>query len=75
VVLPWAGMVDLEAERQRLEREIGASEAEIARLGERLKDAAFVSKAPAAVVDKERDKLQACEDKFKRLRQELTQLS
>lgn len=74
VVLHWAGMVDLEAERQRLEREIGASEKEIARLEGGLKDAAFVSKAPAAVVEKERDKLQACEDKLVRLRQELAQL-
>ncbi len=75
VVLPWAGMVDLVAERQRLEREISANEVEIARLEERLKDAAFVSRAPAAVVEKERGKLQACEDKLVRLRQELAQLS
>ena len=73
VVLPWAGMVDLVAERQRLEREIGAGEKETARLEERLKDGAFLSKAPAEVVDKERGKLQACKDKFKRLRQELAQ--
>ncbi|GAI16923.1 unnamed protein product, partial [marine sediment metagenome] len=58
---------------QRLEREIGACEAEIARLGERLKDGAFLSKAPAEVVDKERGKLQACKDKLVRLRQELAQ--
>jgi len=74
VVLPWAGMVDLVAEKQRLEREISTNQKEIARLEQRLKDAAFVSKAPAAVVGKERSKLQACEDKLLRLRQELAQL-
>jgi len=75
VVLPWAGMVDVAAERQRLEREISANKAEIARLEERLKDSAFVSKAPAAVVEKERGKLQSCKDKLMRLKQELAQLN
>ena len=75
VVLPWAGMVDLAIERQRLEKEISESHKEIARLKDRLQDTAFTSKAPAAVVDKERDKLQAREDKLTRLNQELSQLS
>ena len=75
VVLPWAGMVDVAAEKQRLEGEIGALEKEIDRLEQRLKDKAFLSKAPAAVVDKERSKLQGFKDKLLRLRQELTQLS
>jgi len=75
VVLPWAGMVDLAAERQRLEGEISTVEKEIDRLEQRLKDAAFVAKAPAAVVDKERGKLQGFKDKLLRLKQELAQLS
>ncbi|OGN91051.1 MAG: valine--tRNA ligase [Chloroflexi bacterium RBG_13_48_17] len=75
VVLPWAGMVDLAAERQRLEGEISTIEREIDRLEQRLKDTAFVAKAPAAVVDKERGKLQGFKDKLARLRQELAQLN
>ncbi len=75
VVLPWAGMVDLAVERQRLEGEISIVEREIIRLEQRLKDAAFVAKAPAEVVDKERGKLQAFKDKLVRLRQELAQIS
>jgi len=75
IVLPWAGMVDLNAEKQRLEKEIDTNQKETARLKERLKDTAFISKAPPAVVEKERSKLQAHEDKLLRLRQELTQLS
>jgi valyl-tRNA synthetase len=75
VVLPWASMVDLAAERQRLEGEISTVEREIDRLEQRLKDKAFVAKAPAAVVDKERGKLQAFTDKLVRLRQELAQLN
>jgi len=75
VVLPWAGMVDLAAEKQRLETEISTNQREIARLEQRLRDATFTSRAPAAVVEKERSKLQGCEDKLLRLRQELSQLS
>jgi valyl-tRNA synthetase len=75
VVLPWAGMVDMAAEKQRLDGEIGTLEKEIDRLEQRLKDAAFVSKAPAAVVDKERDRLQGYKDKLLRLKQELAQLN
>ncbi len=75
VVLPLAGMVDVVAEKRRLEDEIGVVEREIAKLDQRLKDAAFVSKAPAAVVDKERGKVQGYKDKLLRLKQELTQLS
>jgi valyl-tRNA synthetase len=75
VVLPWAGMVDVVAERDRLEGEIGTLGNQIERLEQRLKDKAFVAKAPAAVVDKEREKLQSFKDKLLRLKQELTQLS
>jgi valyl-tRNA synthetase len=74
VVLPWAGMVDLTVERQRLEGEISKVEDEIVRLEKRLKDTAFVAKAPAAVVEKERDKLKTFKDKLLRLKQELEQI-
>jgi valyl-tRNA synthetase len=75
VVLPWAGMVDVAAERDRLQGEIGTIAHQIDRLEKRLKDKAFVAKAPAAVVDKEREKLQGFKDKLLRLKQELKQLS
>jgi valyl-tRNA synthetase len=71
VIIPMESMVDLEAERKRLQREIEQSQAEVAALEARLKDKAFLSKAPAAVVDKERDKLAQRKDKLERLRQQL----
>ncbi|MBM3155473.1 MAG: valine--tRNA ligase, partial [Chloroflexi bacterium] len=74
VVLPLAGMVDVVAERQRLGKEIEGMQGEIGRLEQRLKDKAFVSKAPAAVVEKERNKLGTLKDKLQRLQQELGQL-
>jgi valyl-tRNA synthetase len=75
VVLPLAGMVDVVAEKQRLHKEIGGMQGEIGRLAQRLGDSAFTSKAPAAVVEKERGKLEALKDKLQRLQQELSQLS
>jgi valyl-tRNA synthetase len=71
VVIPMASMVDLEAERKRVKKEIEETQAEVARLEARLKDKAFLSKAPAAVVEKERQKLATIKDKLKRLKQGL----
>jgi valyl-tRNA synthetase len=71
VVIPMESMVDLEAERERLEKEVEETQIEVARLEARLKDKAFLTKAPAAVVDKERDKLTVRRDKLERLKQQL----
>jgi valyl-tRNA synthetase len=75
VVLPWSDMVDIDAERQRLEKEIATSKNDIDRLQRRLEDNTFITKAPAVVVEKERSRLRAYEDKLSRLEQELKQLS
>ena len=72
VIIPMESMVDLKAERKRLEGEIAQSRAQIASLEERLKDKAFLSKAPEAVVAKERDKLAERQDKLERLREQLS---
>ncbi|MFW6126066.1 MAG: valine--tRNA ligase [Chloroflexota bacterium] len=74
VVLPMAGMIDIDTERQRLEKEIEANEADIARLETRLKDDRFLSKAPSHVVDRDRERLQEYLSKAERLRQRLSEL-
>jgi valyl-tRNA synthetase len=74
VVVPLAGMVDQLAEEQRLAKESKEIEEKIAQLDARLRDNAFLSKAPAQIVEKERQKLAMLEDKLKRLYQELSQL-
>ncbi|MDD5312360.1 MAG: valine--tRNA ligase [Dehalococcoidia bacterium] len=71
VVIPLAGMVDIDAEKSRLSKEMEIMEREIARLTQRLADAAFTSKAPAAVVEKEKNRLQEYENKLSRLGNEL----
>jgi valyl-tRNA synthetase len=75
VVVPLAGMVDRLAEEQRLVKESGEIKERIAQLDARLRDKAFLSKAPAQVIEKEKQKLAMFEDKLKRLHHELSQLS
>jgi valyl-tRNA synthetase len=75
VVVPLAGMVDQLAEEQRLIKESGEIKERIAQLEARLRDKAFLNKAPSQVIEKEKQKLSMLEDKLKRLRQELSQLN
>jgi valyl-tRNA synthetase len=71
VVIPMESMVNLEAERKRLQKEVERSQAEVAQLKGRLRDEAFLTKAPAAIVDKERQKLYTLTDKLERLKQQI----
>ncbi len=71
VVIPLGSMVNLEAERERLQKEVEGIQAEVARLEARLKDGAFLTRAPAAVVERERDKLAQRKDKLERLKEQL----
>jgi valyl-tRNA synthetase len=64
-------MVNLEAEKQRLLKEVEQSQAEMKRLEALLKDKAFLTKAPTAVVDKERQKFHTLTDKLERLKQKI----
>jgi valyl-tRNA synthetase len=73
--VPLAGMVDQLAEEQRLLKESEEIRERIAQLEARLRDNAFLGKAPAQVVEKEKHKLSMFEDKLKRLNQELSQLN
>ncbi|MBA7639932.1 Valine--tRNA ligase [subsurface metagenome] len=70
--IPRENMVNLEAEKKRLQEEIERSQAEVARLEARLKDRAFLTKAPTAIVDKEQNKLATRKAKLERLKQQLS---
>jgi len=74
VFLPLAGLVDLAAERARLSKELDAADADIARRAARLGNAGFVDKAPANVVQRERDGLEAAMVTAEKLRERLAQL-
>ena len=61
IYLPMAGLVDMGAERERLQKEISEFDKQIAKL-ESLLGSDFANKAPAAVVDKERGRLAAAKE-------------
>ncbi|NOQ17765.1 MAG: valine--tRNA ligase [Dehalococcoidales bacterium] len=71
VVIPVESMLDMAAERERLQKEIEQSQSTIAQLEARLKDKNFLTKAPEAVIDKEQDKLVLRKSKLERLREQL----
>ncbi len=74
IVIPMASMVDIDAEKQRLQKEIDAMQAEVKRLEKTLSNEAFVSKAPKAVVDKEKGRLLSARDNLGRLEEHLKNL-
>jgi valyl-tRNA synthetase len=57
ILVPLAGVIDLDEELARLQREIDRIEGEIKRLDGKLANEQFVARAPEAVVAKERQKL------------------
>ena len=75
VFLPLAGLIDMAAERARLAKELESAEAEIARRAAKLGAPGFVEKAPAPVVQRERDGLAAARATADRLRERLEQLA
>jgi valyl-tRNA synthetase len=57
LLVPLAGLVDLDAERARLDKEIKRVEGEIVKCNGKLGSETFVANAPAAVVEQERKRL------------------
>lgn len=74
VYLPLAGLVDVDRERQRLARELDAARADAARARALLANADFVARAPAAVVERERARLAAAEERASTLQARLEML-
>ena len=64
IYIPLGELVDMEAERTRLEKEAEKVGAEIERVSKKLSNEGFVSKAPAAVIEGERKKLDAYKEKL-----------
>jgi valyl-tRNA synthetase len=70
VYLPLAGIIDLEEEKIRLEKELKEAQSHIERL-EKLLTGDFANKAPAALVQKERDKLTAYQETAEKIKTQL----
>ncbi len=74
ILVPLSDLIDKDAERQRLAREIERLEGECARASNKLDNAAFVERAPEAVVNKERQRLSESSAALEKLRGQLGRL-
>ncbi|MEO1712793.1 MAG: class I tRNA ligase family protein, partial [Bacteroidota bacterium] len=66
--------IDVEAEREKLEKELEYAKGFIQSVGKKLSNERFVNNAPAAVVDKERQKMADGEARIKALEESLAKL-
>ncbi|MCX6030592.1 MAG: valine--tRNA ligase [Chloroflexi bacterium] len=71
--LPLSGLIDLAAERARLGKEVAEAEAQISR-SQGLLSGSFAQRAPAVVVQRERDKLAELAARAEKLHARLTDL-
>ena len=74
VYLPLRGLLDLDKEIARVEKEIAQAQLEQSRLAGKLNNQGFVAKAPEQVVAKEREKLEGINGRIAALRIRLAEL-
>jgi valyl-tRNA synthetase len=74
VRLDTAGVIDVAAERRRLEKDLAAARKEADQARRKLSNEAFMAKAPEAVVAKNRDRLVQSEADIERLEAQLAAL-
>jgi valyl-tRNA synthetase len=70
LLVPMAGLIDVAAERARIDKEIDKTLKELARLESKLNNADFTARAPAAVVAKEQEKCAGLQAALLQLRQQ-----
>ncbi|MEP4766997.1 MAG: valine--tRNA ligase [Roseibium sp.] len=75
VCLPLAGVIDLGAERTRLEKDAGKLEADISKIEKKLTNPKFVEKAPDEVVAGEREKVSEASGKLEKIQIALSRLA
>ena len=74
VYVPLAGMIDLDQERARLRKEIDGKTGFLAGVERKLQNESFTSRAPQAVVEKERQKAADAQTEIAALRASLAEL-
>jgi valyl-tRNA synthetase len=67
VELDTSGTIDVAAERRRLEKDLAAAQKELASTTAKLGNADFMAKAPAAVVDKQRERQRVAREETDRI--------
>jgi valyl-tRNA synthetase len=75
IYIPLEGLIDLDVERQRLQKEITRLEGSLAGIEKKLSNEKFVSGAPADVVEKERTKHRDWQENLGKLKEILDNLN
>ncbi|MFH0258874.1 valine--tRNA ligase [Vibrio mediterranei] len=70
LMIPMAGLIDKDAELDRLAKEIAKTQGEVKRIEGKLGNEGFVAKAPEAVVAKEREKLEGYKEMLVKLEEQ-----
>ena len=73
--IPLDQLVDMDAEKTRLEKELAAAQKEVDFLSAKLENESFVSRAPANVVDAQRANLRKALDKLDNIKGSIKKLS
>jgi valyl-tRNA synthetase len=74
ILVPLAGLIDLEEEEKRLQKEIAKVEKDVAMFDKKLSNEAFVAKAPPEVLEKDRGKLADAREKMEILQKSLEKI-
>ncbi|MDE2090757.1 MAG: valine--tRNA ligase [Gammaproteobacteria bacterium] len=73
--IPFEGLIDVAAELERLEKQLTRLRAELQRLEAKLGNQAFVGKAPAELVDKERNRAAETANAIRELESQIANIS
>jgi len=68
IYIPLEGLINLELERTRLEKELQRLEGLIESVNKKLSNESFVSRAPVEIVNKERAKLEDWQAAYKKIK-------
>ena len=74
IKLPRAELVDFEAERARLNKELAAAEKDLAFTNNKLNNQGFLAKAPAQQIENERAKLAKAQEKLAKISESIAGL-
>lgn len=75
ILIPISGLIDRQAELDRLGRQAEQVNCELDRVGKKLNNKGFIGKAPAVVIKKEREKLIKLESKNRIIKQQIGKIS
>jgi valyl-tRNA synthetase len=75
LVLPLEGVIDLDQERQRLEKELKRLDDEVSRIDKKLSNQGFLAKAPEEVVEEQKERRADYEGQRDKVREALTRVS